>query len=154
MSNNNQGSKKFIPKSTPSVQLPPKVDNELLSQASQVACNLVGFPCEVEIFSGPGMKEPGFRIAADLDYVQSNLIIYSFLKEFNIFYLQTHQKKTGPTKVTCFKNLISAVHDFGLCWNTFRAIDPSKADHVVQLCRIANAKAAEAILAEMQAKKQ
>ena len=125
---------KFIPKAgakqvTPG---PPPIDKVLLEKARQVAVALVGFPVDIEI------RHKGtqnfFRMGAHLEVVQSNMMVYSYLKEFNVFYMQAHEM-TAAGQITFFTDLISAIHDMGAYWAAYGQLDPPKFNEIMAMCR-------------------
>lgn len=131
----------------------PQPNPMLLKQATIIITNLVQFPCQIVLFNDKENVFHGYRIEPDLKMVELNITIYSYLKEFAIWYLQAHQQSSGIHKLKLFTELVTAIYDFGLYWRQFAAFDPIRADVITQLCNQANRAASADIAADIERKK-
>lgn len=134
---------------------PVGVDPRLMQQAAAVASNLVGFPCEIVLFDDAKTGEiKGYRIQPDLGLVEFDITVYSYLKEFAVFYMQAHQHTTGLEKLKTFNHLIPAIFDYGAHWQIYRGLDPGRAQMVLDICAVAIKKAGEDIARLMEEQKK
>jgi hypothetical protein len=129
------------------------VDTALFKKAVVICQHLVGFPCEVVMFHHECGRLAGYRMQPDLKIMENNLTCYTYLKGFAEWYMKAHQQFTGIEKMKVFKDLISAIFDFGGYWRQYAAFDPGMSSAVVQLCSKAMTAAAMEMAAEYENKK-
>lgn len=128
----------------------PKADTILLKQGAVIACNLVGFPAEIVLFDDGDGNVVGYRIQPELELVKLNITVYSHLKEFSVWYMGAHKHATAPGKIKTFANLLTAIFDFSVHWETFKRLDPVRADVTVQLCRQAMTAVGQEMLKDIE----
>lgn len=129
------------------------IDTSLFKKAVVICQHLAGFPCEVVVFHDQEGNLAGYRMQPDLKMTENNITVYRYLKDFAEWYMLAHQQFTGVDKMKVFKDLLSAIFDFGGYWRQYAAFDPGMSSAVIQLCSKAMNAAAMEMAAEFEKKK-
>lgn len=128
----------------PEKDMPPSaIEMDEIKKTAVIASNMCSIPCEVVVLKRPdNHRIAGYLIQPDLKLVEINIKVYTFLKEFSLWYQEAHQISSGIDKVTVFTTFVSALFDFAGHWNQFCGFNPQRAMEVMQVCLEANRQAA------------